>query len=114
MKKTRNRFEKKIERQLKKAKVKFEYESERITYLLSGYYLPDFVIHTSLGKIYIETKGYFRPDAKRKLSSVKKLHPELDIRLLFYGRNKQNEKWCIKHGFRYAFEDIPVDWLLGL
>lgn len=114
MKKTRNRFEKKIERQLKKAKVKFEYETQRIPYVLSGYYIPDFIVGTATGFIYIETKGYFRPEAKRKMVAVKKQHPEKDIRIIFYAKNKTNERWAIKHGFRYAFEDIPSDWLLGL
>lgn len=112
--KLRNKFELKIHKQLKRAKVNFSYETERITYLLAGYYLPDFILNTPLGKIYVETKGYFRPEAKRKLVAVKKLHPELDIRLLFYSFNKKYEKWCIRYGFKYAFETIPKEWIKGL
>lgn len=114
MKKVRNKFEKKIYQQLKKAKVKFGYETERITYLLSGYYLPDFVISTGSGRIYIETKGYLRPEHKRKLAAVKKLHPEIDLRILFYAHNKKYIKWAEKNGFRYAVDTIPKDWLIGL
>lgn len=113
-KKTRNKFEKKIEKQLKKAKVKFSYEAERIPYVLSGYYLPDFVVTVPNGFVYIETKGYFRPEHKRKMAAVKRQHPEKDIRIIFYAKSKQNERWAEKNGFRWAVGDIPSDWLLGL
>lgn len=111
--KTRNKFEQKIERQLKKAKVKFSYESERISYLLSGYYLPDFVISTPTGRVYIETKGYLRPEHKRKMVAVKKLHPEIDLRILFYARKEQYIKWAEKTGIRWAVDTIPKEWLEG-
>lgn len=114
MKKTRNRFEARIERQLKRAKCSFKYESEKIPYLLAGHYLPDFIIITPTGKIYIETKGYFRPEAKRKLVAVKKLNPHLDIRILFYAANKKYIAWAIRNGFTYAVGKVPREWLDGM
>lgn len=114
MKKTRNRFEKKIEGQLKKANVKFSYETEKIPYIFSGHYIPDFVITTKTGKIYIETKGHFRPEAKRKMVAVKKLNPSLDIRLLFYSKKDKDIKWAQKNGFIYAIDNIPQEWYEGL
>lgn len=114
MKKTRNKFEAKIERQLKKAKVPFKYESDKISYIISGHYIPDFVLSTSRGKVYIETKGHFRPEAKRKMVAVKKLHPELDIRILFYSKKLKDIRWAEKHGFIWAIETLPKDWLEGL
>ncbi len=114
MKKTRNRFETKIAKQLKKAKVHFEYEMERIPYILARYYVPDFVLFTPLGKVYIELKGYLRPEHKSKMVAVKKMHPEKDIRILFYSRNKSYIKWADKHGFRWAIGIIPEDWINGL
>lgn len=113
-KKPRNKFETRIYKVLKRTKACFRYESERIPYVLSGHYIPDFVLTTSTGKVYIETKGYFRPEAKRKLVAVKKQHPELDIRLLFYSTNKSYIKWCDRYGFKWAVDKIPTDWLLGL
>jgi predicted nuclease of restriction endonuclease-like RecB superfamily len=107
----RNKFEKRIYAHLKDKKVKFKYESERISYLISGHYIPDFILTTRTGKLYIETKGHFRPEAKRKMAAVKKLHPTLDIRILFYSYSKASVKWCDKHGFPYAIGDIPDDWL---
>lgn len=110
-KKTKNKFETKIYRLLKRKKVSFKYESERIPYVFSGHYIPDFVVSTATGKIYIETKGYFRPEHKRKMVAVKKLNPQLDIRLVFYSKKAKDIKWAEKHGFKYAIDTIPKDWL---
>ncbi len=112
--KTRNKFEKKIESQLKKAQVKFSYETEKIPYIFSGHYIPDFVILTEKGKIYIETKGHFRPEDKRKLAAVKKLNPAMDLRLLFYSYKKKDSKWADKYNMKWAVGDIPEEWLNGL
>lgn len=98
---------------MKRAKVKFGYECERITYLLSGYYLPDFVIQTPSGKVYVETKGYLRPEHKRKMVAVKKLHPEIDLRILFYSHKPQYIRWAEKAGIKWAVDTIPKEWLDG-
>ena len=80
---------------------------ERIPYILARYYVPDFVLYTPLGKVYIELKGYLRPEHKSKMVAVKKMHPEKDIRILFYTPNKKYDKWAVKNGFKYAFSTIP-------
>lgn len=111
MKKTKNKFEARIFASLKKSKASFRYESEKIPYILSGHYIPDFVVDGPLGKIYIETKGYLRPEHKRKMVAVKKCHPAMDIRVLFYSFNKQYIRWAEKHKFPYAIDKIPQEWL---
>ena len=111
-KKTRNNFEKRIEKSLKRKKVKFSYESEKIPYVIAGHYIPDFIFTTPHGKIYLETKGHFRPEAKRKMVAVRRQHPELDIRLLFYSRKVKDIRWCEKHGFKWAIGEIPEEWLI--
>lgn len=113
-KKTKNKFEARIFNLLTRKKVPFEYESEKIPYIFSGHYIPDFVITTSKGKVYIETKGYLRPEHKRKMVAVKKLNPSLDIRILFYARKVKDIKWAEKHGFIYAIDTIPPEWFEGL
>lgn len=110
----RNKFEKRIELQLKKSKVPFKYEAERIPYVLARHYIPDFIIQTPLGLVYVEAKGYLRPEHKAKMVAVKKQHPRVDLRILFYSYNKKYAKWAIKNGFRFAFEKIPEEWLKGL
>lgn len=109
---TKNQFEARLETQLAKAKVKFKYEAIKIPYILARHYIPDFIVETPLGKIYIEAKGYFRPDARSKMAAVKRQHPELDIRIVFYKFTKANERWATKHGFKFAFNTIPQEWLI--
>ena len=109
----RNKFETRIYQQLKDAKVPFKYESERIPYVIASHYIPDFIIRTPTGVIYIEAKGYFRPEAKRKMVAVKRQHPNLDIRIVFYSFSKRSEMWAKKNGFKYSFGTIPKEWLDG-
>jgi len=110
----RNEFEKSIERFLKKKKVKFKYEREKIPYVIAGHYIPDFIIETKLGTVYVEAKGYLRPEAKRKMVAVKRQHPEMDIRFVFYSRRSSQIKWADKHGFKWAIKEVPTEWLQGL
>lgn len=108
----RNKFELRIEKQIKKSKLSYRYEGEKIPYVIAGHYIPDFILTTPLGKIYLETKGHFRPEAKRKMAAVRRQHPELDIRLVFYSRKPKDIRWAEKHGFQYAIGEIPKDWLI--
>lgn len=111
---TRNKFENKVYQELKRSGLPFKYESKRIPYVLARHYIPDFIIETPTGLLYVECKGYFRPEHKAKMVAVKKQHPELDIRILFYSPSKKYARWAEKNGFRYAFYTIPEEWLQGL
>jgi hypothetical protein len=109
----RNKFEARINAQLRRAKVEYQYESEYISYVLARRYLPDFPIITKSGKkIYIETKGHLRREDKAKLIAVKKQHPDIDLRIVFYSFNSQYVHWAEKHKFIYAIERIPKEWLI--
>jgi hypothetical protein len=70
------------------------------------------VLSLPLGKIYIEAKGHFRPEAKRKMVAVKKLHPAMDIRIVFYSFKTKDIRWAEKNGFPYSIGKIPEDWLI--
>jgi predicted nuclease of restriction endonuclease-like RecB superfamily len=111
---TRNKFEERIYKALRRAKIDFGYESLRLLYVLARHYIPDFIIKTPTGKIYVECKGYLRPADRQKLVAVKKCNPRIDLRLLFYERRKTNINWANKVGFRYAIGNIPKEWLDGL
>ena len=112
--KLRNKFELKTFEQLRRARISFKYETEKIPYILARHYIPDFIITTSLGKIYIECKGYLRPEHKAKMVAVKRQHPEMDLRILFYAFNKKYIKWAEKNGIKFAINTIPKEWLDGL
>lgn len=110
--KTRNKFESRTAKRLEVEGVDFEYEVERLPYVIKGFYKSDFTIRCKSGKkIVIETKGYFRPEDKRKMVAVRKQHPDLDIRILFYSLNKSYIKWAEKHGFRWAVRELPTSWI---
>lgn len=111
IKKTKNKFEARVYNQLKRSKVSFKYESEKLPYLFTGHYLPDFVLIVGGNKIYIETKGYLRPEHKRKMVSVKKLRPTVDIRIVFYAKREKDIRWAERHGFPWAIEKVPEEWL---
>lgn len=113
-KKFKNLFEKRINLQLKRSKLKFKYECERIPYVLAGHYIPDFIVETINGKIYIECKGYLRPASKAKMVAVRRQHPEIDLRIVFYEKRKSNIRWAEKIGIKWAVGTIPTDWLKGL
>jgi predicted nuclease of restriction endonuclease-like RecB superfamily len=114
MKKTRNKFEETIRRQIRRSRIVYKYEGETIPYTIAYHYIPDFVLYTPLGKIYVECKGYLRPEDRRKMVAVKRLNPRLDIRILFQKLTKQNERWASRAGFRYAEGVIPEAWFKGL
>lgn len=113
--KVRNKFEFSLHGQLKKSGRQFGYEVVRLPYTLQGYYWPDWVVYKNRKRtkidFYIEAKGYFRPEAKRKLIAVKTAHPEADIRIVFYARRTKDIKWAEKNGFKYAIRTIPEEWL---
>jgi predicted nuclease of restriction endonuclease-like RecB superfamily len=111
--KVKNKFERRILDQLEGSGLPVKYEGERIAYVYSGHYTPDFVLTTPTGKVYLETKGYFRPEHKRVMRAAKKTNPNLDIRIIFYAPNKKYERWAIKNGFRYAFKEVPQEWIDG-
>jgi predicted nuclease of restriction endonuclease-like RecB superfamily len=127
-KKTRNKFETRILKQLKSALKKIArqdvdvksagsgapkvaYETVKIPYVIEGNYIPDFILTSKSKTIYLETKGHFRPEAKRKMVAVKKLHPHLDIRIVFYSSKRSDIRWAERHGFPYAIGDVPQEWV---
>lgn len=108
-------FERTLDAQLKRAGVKFKYESISIDYTIAHKYKPDFVLDSG---IIIEAKGYFRPGDVAKMRAVKAQNPDLDIRFLFMdadkripGQRQTHGKWAERHGFPYASGKIPDEWL---
>jgi predicted nuclease of restriction endonuclease-like RecB superfamily len=111
MPKTRNKFEQKIQKQLRKAHATFSYETVRVPYILARNYIPDFILSTPMGRVFLECKGYFRAEAKAKMAAVKKQHPEMDLRIIFYAKNEKNIKWGEKLGIPWAIGKIPKEWI---
>lgn len=96
-----------------------EYEKHTIPYTIPASehtYTPDFKLPNG---IFIETKGRFVMEDRKKHLLIKAQHPELDIRFVFQNSKNKIRKgskttyadWCVKHGFQFADKDIPSDWL---
>ncbi len=111
----RNPFERGLAAQIKKHGVSFEYETLKIPYSLHCQYIPDFILSNG---VILEGKGRLDTESKRKMIAVKKQHPELDIRFVFYdahrkisGTKQTHAQWAEKNGFLWCDREIPEEWL---
>lgn len=116
----RSGLEDTIAAQLSDAAVDFTYEDTTIRYIkpeTKHRYTPDFFI-TKKG-IYIETKGRFLPEDRKKHLLIKQQHPDVDIRFVFTrskspirkGSKTTYADWCEQNGFQYADKEVPTVWL---
>lgn len=109
--------------------VEFGFETEKVSYekpARQSKYTPDFLIHTRpdgtprTKTLIVETKGRFLTEDRQKHLLIRRQHPELDIRFVFSNPNQKISKtskttyasWCNKHGFLYAKERVPKEWLV--
>lgn len=84
-------------------------------------YMPDFVITKPMGQspLVIEAKGRLTPATRTKMLLVNEQHPDLDIRFMFYRKEKiklkktpYNTDWAELHGFDYTVgTKVPEEWL---
>ena len=98
--------------------VKYEYESTKVPYAIMHNYTPDFLLPNG---IYLECKGYWDSEDRRKIRNVMEQNPELDIRMVFqnpFNRISKKSKttyaqYCDKIGIRWtSFTNIPIDWFV--
>ena len=98
--------------------VKYEYESTKVPYIIQHIYTPDFLLPNG---IYLECKGYWDPEDRRKIKNVKEQHPELDLRMVFQSPyntiSKKSKttyaKYCDKLGIPWtSFHNIPIQWFM--
>lgn len=120
MNKYRSGLEKTIAAQLRKFRIKFDYEKLVILYTRpaqSSTYTPDFRLANG---IIIETKGRFVvSDRKKHLLIRKQYGDKYDIRFVFSNAKAKIYKgskttyadWCIKYGFKFFNKTIPIRWI---
>lgn len=115
----RSGLEEDLDATLKVKGIDGQYEQHKINYIqpeTAHVYTPDFRLPNG---IFIETKGRFVMEDRKKHMLIKQQHPELDIRFIFQNSRNKIRKgskttyadWCIKYGFKYADKEIPTDWL---
>lgn len=116
----RSGLEEVINKSLTAKSIDGEYEKHTIKYTIPAsnhIYTPDFKLPNG---IFIETKGRFVMEDRKKHLLIKEQHPELDIRFVFQNSKNKIRKgskttyadWCVKYGFLYADKCIPDNWLL--
>ena len=97
--------------------VDYEYESTSFPYTIQHLYTPDFVLPNG---VILETKGYWRPEDRRKVRQVIAENTDIDLRMVFQDPYKKISKkskttyaqWCKRYGIKWcAFHTIPIDWL---
>lgn len=108
-----------ISEELAFQQVDYRYEEDTFTYFKPSRvskYTPDFVLPNG---IIIESKGRFKTADRQKHILIKKQHPHLEIRFVFSDPKHRISKtskttyamWCDKHGFLYAKQLIPQEWI---
>jgi predicted nuclease of restriction endonuclease-like RecB superfamily len=116
--KYRSKLEERVADLLQGLGISYEYESTKVPYTIQHNYCPDFILPNH---VYLETKGYWDPNDRRKVLAVKRDNPDLDLRMVFQAPyNKINKKskttyaqWCEKHDIPWtSYHNIPLEWLI--
>jgi|TARA_R100000008_G_scaffold35865_1_gene20437 hypothetical protein len=116
--KYKSRFERRFAADLKQRRIVFDYEKHKFSYqpkiktYTPDFYMPEF-------DLFVETKGFFNVADRVKHLLIKEQHPDVDIRFIFMNPfTKINRKssttyasWCEEHGFQFAEERIPKEWI---
>jgi hypothetical protein len=115
----RSGLEDKVSDELKSKGIDGEYEKHQIQYTkpaTNHTYKPDFRLPNG---IFIETKGRFTLEDRKKHLLIKQQKPDLDIRFVFQNPNAKLTKkskttygmWADKNGFKWSNKDIPEEWM---
>ena len=78
--------------------VDYEYEGLSLPYTIKHLYTPDFVLPNG---IVLETKGYWKPEDRRKIRQVVTENPHIDLRMVFQDPIKRlvrNPKQHMRNG----------------
>ena len=132
----RSKYEHRIALDLEERGIEFTYEEYELEYLSKptgrgGFcgecgstdlqvwrtYTPDFRLVRS--GVFVEAKGKFTAQDRRKHLQVRDSHPDEDLKFIFQRDNKISRRsttrysdWCEKNGFEYAIGiEVPKEWL---
>ena len=114
----RSKLEERVADLMVELGVKYEYESTKIPYIIRHNYTPDFLLPNG---VYLECKGYWEPEDRRKIKAVKEANPDMDLRMVFQAPfntiSKKSKttyaQWCEKLNIPWtSYANIPLDWLI--
>ena len=116
--KFRSKLEENVAELLQALHIDYEYESKKISYVIQHHYTPDFVLPNY---VILECKGYWDAADRRKIKTIKKDNPDIDLRMVFqspYNKISKKSKttyaqWCDNLGIPWtSYTNIPLDWLI--
>ena len=107
-KKLKTKFKSKLEQQFFD-RFGLAYETTKFPYTITYNYTPDWEMDK---KLFLETKGYFDSDDRRKALAMKEQHPDVEVVFVFENASKKIHaksattygEWCKSHGFKF------LDW----
>ena len=114
----KSQLEEKVSDLLCELGIDYEYEPTRVPYQIMHHYSPDFLLPNG---IYLECKGYWEAEDRRKVKAVKLRHPELDLRMVFQAPfntiSKKSKttyaQYCDRLNIPWAsYANIPIEWLV--
>ena len=116
----RSKFESTVITKLKRNKVKFFYEKERLSFIqpaIKRSYLPDLFFPQT--NIFVELKGQFRLQDRKKHIWLKE-STDYDIRFCFQNARDRISKqskttyamWCDKNNIQWCEKEIPKEWMV--
>ena len=115
----RSRLEENISDLMTELGVDHDYEATKIPYTIEHVYTPDFFLPNK--HIYLEAKGYWRPEDRRKIKTIKEQNPDIDLRMIFqHPFNTISKKskttyaqWCERYGILWSsYHNLPLEWLI--
>lgn len=117
----RSGLEVEVNEQFKAKGVDGRYEETVLKYTVPASvheYTPDFELPVGSKRVFIEVKGYFDDDDRKKILHVRDCNPDVEIRMLFKRASNKLRKttkttyatWCNKHGIRFCEKVIPEEW----
>lgn len=118
----RSLFERDFAQNLKRRKVPFSFETEKIKWIppvKEKTYTPDFLLEKHDGNImYIETKGLLTLADRIKMVAVIEQHPDIDLRIVFQNAKNKIRKgsattyadWARSVGIKWSEKTIPASW----
>ncbi len=115
----RSGLEDKISKQLTSKNIHYDYERWKIPYVVpesNHTYMPDFLLPNG---IFIEAKGIWESDDRKKHLLIREQHPYLDIRIVFSNSRSKLYKgsptsyaeFCEKNNIMFADKLVPLEWL---
>lgn len=115
----KSKWEETVAAQIQALKIPLLYETDVVEYIVpesKHKYHPDFKVAEN---IYIESKGKWVAEDRKKHLLIQEQHPEVKIYIVFMNANQKIRKgskttygeWASKHNIEWAHKKIKKEWI---